>query len=55
MSTHTLSIAEEVADRIGIIHNGRLLALGSVDEIKALASRPGSLEDVFLELTREGA
>ncbi len=55
MSTHTLSIAEEVADRIGIIHNGRLLALGSVAEIKALASRPGSLEDVFLELTREGA
>ncbi|MBZ5588222.1 MAG: ABC transporter ATP-binding protein [Acidobacteriia bacterium] len=55
MSTHTLSIAEEVADRIGIIHNGRLLALGSVGEIKALASQPGTLEDVFLELTREGA
>ena len=55
MSTHTLSIAEEIADRIGIIHNGRLLALGSVDEIKALASQPGTLEDVFLELTREGA
>ena len=55
MSTHTLSIAEEVADRIGIIHRGRLLALGSVAEIKALASHPGTLEDVFLELTREGA
>jgi ABC-2 type transport system ATP-binding protein len=55
MSTHTLSIAEEVADRIGIIHHGRLLALGSVPEIKALASRPGSLEDVFLDLTRDGA
>jgi ABC-2 type transport system ATP-binding protein len=55
MSTHTLSIAEEIADRIGIIHNGRLLALGSVGDIKALASRPGTLEDVFLELTREGA
>ena len=55
MSTHTLSIAEEIADRIGIIHNGRLLATGSVREIKALASRPGTLEDVFLELTREGA
>ena len=55
MSTHTLSIAEEIADRIGIIHNGRLLATGSVGEIKALASRPGTLEDVFLELTREGA
>jgi len=55
MSTHTLSIAEEIADRIGIIHNGRLLALGSVEEIKALASHAGTLEDVFLELTREGA
>ncbi|MFI5166821.1 MAG: ABC transporter ATP-binding protein [Thermoanaerobaculales bacterium] len=55
MSTHTLSIAEEVADRIGIIHQGRLLALGRVDEIKALASQPGSLEDVFLELTQEEA
>ncbi|HNX49683.1 MAG TPA: ABC transporter ATP-binding protein [Thermoanaerobaculaceae bacterium] len=53
MSTHTLSIAEEVADRIGIIHQGRLLALGSVAEIKGLVTRPGSLEDVFLELTRE--
>ena len=55
MSTHTLSIAEEVADRIGIIHQGKLLALGSVAEIKALATRPGTLEDVFLELTREEA
>jgi ABC-2 type transport system ATP-binding protein len=53
MSTHTLSIAEEVADRIGIIHQGKLLALGSVAEIKGLVTRPGSLEDVFLELTRE--
>jgi ABC-2 type transport system ATP-binding protein len=53
MSTHTLAIAEEVADRIGIIHRGRLLALDSVARIKALASHPGSLEDVFLELTQE--
>jgi ABC-2 type transport system ATP-binding protein len=55
MSTHTLSIAEEVADRIGIIHQGRLLALGTVAEIKALATRPGTLEDVFLDLTRDDA
>jgi ABC-2 type transport system ATP-binding protein len=55
MSTHSLAIAEEVADRIGIIHHGHLLASGSVTEIKALASRPGSLEDVFLELTEEDA
>ncbi len=53
MSTHTLSIAEELADRIGIIHQGRLIKVGSVAEIKALATRPGSLEDVFLELTRD--
>ena len=52
MSTHTLSIAEEIADRIGIIHNGRLLHVGTVAEIKALADRPGSLEDIFLELTQ---
>lgn len=52
MSTHTLSIAEEMADRVGIIHDGRLLAVGSVAEIKSLAANPGSLEDVFLELTR---
>ncbi len=61
MSTHSLSIAEEVADRIGIIHHGRLLHVGTVNEIKALASHSGSangsasdsLEDVFLELTRQ--
>ena len=53
MSTHTLSIAEELADRIGILHQGRLLSVGSVAEVKALATNPGSLEDVFLELTRE--
>lgn len=56
MSTHTLSIAEEVGDRIGIIHQGRLLTTGSVSEIKALAADGGgsaSLEDVFLELTRD--
>jgi ABC-2 type transport system ATP-binding protein len=52
MSTHTLTIAEEIADRIGIFHKGHLMHLGTVDEIKALASNPGSLEDVFLELTR---
>lgn len=52
MSTHTLSIAEEVADRVGIINLGKLLRVGTVGEILALSERPGSLEDVFLELTR---
>ena len=51
MSTHTLSIAEEIADEIGIIHRGKLLHRGTVDEIKALQEHPGTLEDVFLTLT----
>jgi ABC-2 type transport system ATP-binding protein len=51
MSTHTLSIAEEIADRIGIIHKGKLVAIGTVNGIKASAAR--NLEDVFLELTAE--
>ncbi len=53
MSTHTLAIAEEIADRIGIIHRGRLLHTGSVGDIKALREAGGSLEDVFLEITRD--
>ncbi len=53
MSTHTLSIAEEIADVIGIIHQGKLCAFGSVDDIKSLSNTPGNLEDVFLELTKE--
>lgn len=55
MSTHSLAIAEEVADRVGIIHRGRLLHVGTVDEVKELAEHPGNLEDVFLQLTRDEA
>lgn len=54
LSTHTLSVAEELSNRVGIIHKGRLIALGSVDEIKEMAcSSSNTLEDVFLELTEE--
>ena len=53
MSTHSLSIIEDVADRIGIIHKGKLRHTGTLREILALSASPGSLEDVFLELTRE--
>lgn len=52
MSTHSLSIAEEVADRIGIINLGNLLHTGTVEDIIALAESHTSLEDVFLELTK---
>ena len=55
MSTHTLSIAEEIADRIGIIHEGKLLHVGTVAEIMNLEESHSSLEDVFLELTKGDA
>lgn len=54
MSTHTLDVAENIADRIGIIHNGRLIALGTFDELQRQASRSGRLEDIFLHLTADG-
>lgn len=53
MSTHTLDLAEEVSDRIGIIHKGRLVGLGTVGEIKRAAEESDKFEDVFLKLTAE--
>lgn len=53
MSTHTLSIAEEIADRIGIINQGKLLCVGTVSDImRRDGAVTGTLEDVFLELTK---
>ncbi|HEX9160659.1 MAG TPA: ABC transporter ATP-binding protein [Thermoanaerobaculia bacterium] len=52
LTTHTLSVAEAVCDRIAIIHRGRIIATGVTSELKEAAGRPGSpFEDVFLELT----
>jgi ABC-2 type transport system ATP-binding protein len=53
MSTHSLEVAEELCDRIGIIQRGRLIALGTVDELHAQAGRHNgaTLESVFLRLT----
>jgi len=53
LSTHTLSVAEELADRIGIIHNGKLLFVGTIAELRTFMHREGDLEDLFLELTAE--
>jgi ABC-2 type transport system ATP-binding protein len=56
MSTHTLEVAEEMCDRIGVILGGRLVALGTMEELRRQAgSDQGRLEPVFLRLTgREG-
>ncbi|HUA67841.1 MAG TPA: ABC transporter ATP-binding protein [Candidatus Saccharimonadales bacterium] len=53
MSTHELSVAEEMADRIGIMHGGKLIAVGSRDELHKVSGTTGPLEDVFLKLTAE--
>ncbi len=53
LSTHQLSVAEEVADRIGIIHRGKLIALGTVEELRGTSQNNGALEDVFLALVEE--
>jgi len=53
MSTHTLSVAEEIADRVGIIHRGELVALGTIDELRERAQVHGRLEDAFLAITEE--
>ncbi len=53
ISTHTLSLAEELAGRIGIIDRGRLIALGTVEELKRQAHSSGKLEETFLKLTED--
>lgn len=54
LTTHELSTAEAVCDRIGIVHHGVMIALGSVKELAEMAKAPGSdLEEVFLRLTLE--
>ena len=54
LTTHELSTAEAVCDRIGIIHHGRVTALGSVAELGQQIRAPGShLEEIFLRLTLE--
>ena len=50
LSTHQLSVAEEVADRIGIIHRGKIIALGTVADLRAQSHEAGGLEKVFLSL-----
>jgi ABC-2 type transport system ATP-binding protein len=51
VSTHQLEIAEEMADRIGIIHGGKLVAVGTRDELRKQSGGSGALEEIFLSVT----
>jgi len=52
ISTHVLSVAEELCDRIGIIHRGRLIEVGTLNQLKSRAANAnGNLESLFLDLT----
>lgn len=53
MSTHTLAVAEDICDRIGIIHRGRLIAEGTLESLREdIAGGAPDLEAVFLNLTQ---
>jgi ABC-2 type transport system ATP-binding protein len=49
-----LGIAEEMADRIGIIHSGKLIAVGNREELRKQSGNSGQLEEIFLSLTANG-
>jgi ABC-2 type transport system ATP-binding protein len=56
MTTHILEVAERMADRIGVIAGGRLIAHGTLDELRAQAGKTAtSLEDTFLTLIADQA
>lgn len=56
MSTHLLDVAEQIADRIGIVDRGKLLCEGTLGELRSrLAAQHTSLEQLFLDVTAAGA
>ena len=55
MTTHILEVAERMARRIGVIDRGRLIAEGTLEELRTRSGRDGSnLEEIFLDLVTEG-
>jgi ABC-2 type transport system ATP-binding protein len=54
LSTHLLDMAERLCSRVGIIHNGELVAVGALDQLADQLVPGGSLEEVFLKVTNPG-
>src|SRR5215510_4627750 len=55
LSSHSLDVVEQLADRIGIIDRGRLIGCGTLAALRAQSAIDGSLEDVFLKMTEEAS
>ena len=53
LSTHILPVVEEIADRVGVLYDGRLVSEGSPDGLADAGDSEGDLEDAFLELTAD--
>ncbi len=53
LSTHTMSVAEELCDRISIIHQGKILATGAMKDLRELGHHDDNLEALFLKITEE--
>jgi ABC-2 type transport system ATP-binding protein len=54
LSSHSLDVVQELADRIAIVDRGRLIGCGTLETLRKQAASDGSLEDVFLRLTEPG-
>ena len=50
-STHVLEVAEKLCDRIGIINKGKIIFIGTYEEMKKRLGGEGSLEELFMEIT----
>jgi ABC-2 type transport system ATP-binding protein len=53
LTTHILALAQDIADRIGIIAGGKLIALGKMGELQSQSGSNGTLEDIFIRLTTQ--
>jgi ABC-2 type transport system ATP-binding protein len=55
MTTHILDVAERMAERIGVIADGRLIAEGTLAELRTRIGRETTLEEIFLDLVAKGS